>query len=651
MVPNATFATAGQTRTFDNPFFVLNSELNDQKANRSFGNINAEYIATGWLKFNYTLGADYSNDERIEGCPAECSDVATGGRVTEGKLVDYQIDHNLTATANWHYTDNIGGSVTVGQNLNARNYRTFSVVGRTLIAPQPFSVLNTLTRDPPSDYQTQIHNESYFGQATLDLYNQLYLTAALRDDGSTTFGKVNPRSLFPKASAAWTFTNAYKPSFITFGKARVSYGEAGQEPAPYLTSATFSGSNLVGGIAQGTGFTPTQSGLGGLFTSFTKPATVLHPERTKELEGGFDIGFWGEKADLSATWYHSRTSDVILVLPTAPSSGYSSEAKNGGRFSNAGTEFSLNLRPITRTNYSWDIGLGWGRNTSNVDTLAGAKFLLTDNVLVQTVAQQGYPLGVIRSLGFVRCGISADDAIDGVNLASVCAGKKKGTLYLDDGTHDGCGAAGMPCQDPTERIVANPNPKWTGNAHSSFRFKKWEISGLLDIKKGGDVWNGTKSALYSYGTHKDTEIRATCPTLATCTGNEHAIGEPGFYPGAVVGPGAGVKFPVGQNWYQSSGLAACAFTGIDDPCIEDGGYVKLRELSVGYTFDQPWVQRSLGMNSFELRVAGRNLKTWTHYTGLDPETTVGGATSRVGGTDYFNLPLTRSLVVTVNLNR
>ena len=64
MVPDATLETAGQTRDFNNPFFTLNDELNDQKANRAFGNINAEYIANSWLKFNYTLGADYSHDER-----------------------------------------------------------------------------------------------------------------------------------------------------------------------------------------------------------------------------------------------------------------------------------------------------------------------------------------------------------------------------------------------------------------------------------------------------------------------------------------------------------------------------------------------------------------------------------------------------------
>ena len=653
MVPDATLETAGQTRVFNNPLFTLNEELNDQKGNRAFGNINAEYIANTWLKFNYTLGADYAQDERLEGCPAECSDVAVTGRITEGRITDYQLDHNLTGTANWHLNNNVAGTVTLGQNLNARNYRTFSVVGRGLIATQPFSIINTLARDPASDYQTEIHNESYFGQATLDLYNQLFLTGALRNDGSTTFGRENRRSLFPKASAAWTFTNAYKPSVLTFGKLRVSYGEAGQEPQPYLTSPTFSGTNLVGGISQGTGFTPTQSGLGGLFTSFTKPASSLKPERTKELEGGFDIGFWGEKADFSATWYRSKTNDVILVLPVAPSTGYSSEAKNGGVFSNSGTELSLNLRPITKTNYSWDLGLGWGRNKSNVDTLSGAQFLLTDNGLLKTVAQQGFPLGVIRSLGWVRCGISPNDAISGVDLAKVCAGAPKGALYLSDGSNDECGDAGMPCVDNTERVIADPNPRWTGNAHTTIRYKKFELSGLVDIKKGGDVWNGTRGALLSYGTHKDTEIRAKCTGAATstCTGNEHAMGDADFYPQPVVGPGKGVKFPVGENWYRNSGLAACPFTGIDDPCIEDGGYVKLREISLGYTFDQPWVARSLGMSSVELRVAGRNLKTWTKYTGLDPETTVGGSTSRVGGTDYFNLPLTRSFVVTVSLNR
>ena len=97
------------------------------------------------------------------------------GRITEG--TNQSTTRSITTspgTANWHLNNNFAGTVTLGQNLNARNYRTFSVVGRRLIAPQPFSIINTLARDPASDYQTQIHNESYFGQATVDLFNQLF---------------------------------------------------------------------------------------------------------------------------------------------------------------------------------------------------------------------------------------------------------------------------------------------------------------------------------------------------------------------------------------------------------------------------------------------------------------------------------------------
>ena len=647
-------ASAGQTRGFNNPIYSLYEELNQAQASRTFGNVNADWVATSWLKFNYTLGGDYSNDERLEVCPQECSDVAAGGRITEGKLTNFSIDHNLTGTATYHLNDNFGGNITLGQNLNARDYRTFSTVGRGMIVPSLFSISNTLARDPAGDYQTQIHDESYFGQATFDLFQQLYITTALRNDGSSTFGSANKRNWFPKASVAWNPLQTSKPSMLSFLsslKLRYSYGEAGQEPAPYLTSQTYNLTGLTAGISQGTGLTATQSGQGGVFYSTTRPASTLKPERTRENEGGFDVAFWGDKADFSATFYKQRTTDAILVTPTSPSSGYSSEAKNAAIIRNTGTELSFNLRPLTTANQSWDIGLGWARNQSLVEDIAGAEFLLIDNATVNIVALKGAPLGVIYSYGMVRCGLSNPDEVPG--LAAACAGKPTGTLYIDDGTN--CSAAkGMPCGEALQqRVLGNPTPKWTGNVRTGYRYKKLSLSGLLDIRKGGDLHNGTKGALWSYGTHKDTENRAICTgrSTASCTGNVHTFGDADWYPGPVTGPGAGTAIPIGENWYRNSGVAACPFTGIDEQCIEDGGYVKLREISVGYQFDQSWVTRGLGLSTLDVRVAGRNLKTWTKYSGLDPETSLGGSLSKVGGADYFNLPQTRSIVFTVGLNR
>jgi hypothetical protein len=120
----------------------------------------------------------------------------------------------------------------------------------------------------------------------------------------------------------------------------------------------------------------------------------------------------------------------------------------------------------------------------------------------------------------------------------------------------------------------------------------------------------------------------------------------------VVGPGAGLQIPIGENWYRTSGVAACPFTGYDEPCVEEASYVKLREISLGYAFEGTGINRALGFRRIDFRVAGRNLKTWSKYSGLDPEIGgVGGNINRVGGYDYFNLPLTRSFVISFGLNR
>jgi TonB-linked SusC/RagA family outer membrane protein len=627
-------------RFFANPFWVLFQNVNQAQTGRVFGNVAADWAATSWLSVAYNLGADYSNDERLEALPISSTGSGTAGRVTEGKLVNYQINHNLTATANYRLNQNMAGTVTLGQGLNVRNFRQLGTVGRVLVGPEPFKLQNTVQRDPPVDEEENIHTESYFGQATLDLFDQLYLTAALRNDGSSTYSEENRRSWFPKASVAWAFTNTIgERPWLTFGKLRVAYGEAGQDPSPYLTSNIFQASTPLSGITQGTGNLPVQNGLPGLATGITQGAEALRPERSKELEAGVDLGLFRDRADLSFTYYHTITDDVILLQPVAPSTGFFRRANNAAKFRNAGAEVSLNIRPITTPDFSWDIGLQWGKNKSRVLELGGSEFVVFDpnSITPQAVAQVGEEIGVLRDFGFVRCGLSPngpDAAIQGVDLATVCAGQPSGALYLD--------ADGLPVGDDNPRIIANPNPDWTGSVRTGFRFGRLSVSGLLDIRHGGDIYNGTRSALWSYGTHKDTEIRGTQVVL----GRDDA---PGVPTGPTVGPGVGVTTTLDENYFRN--VVACAFTGLSENCIEDGGFVKLREISVGYTLDYPWIQRLMGFSSIELRVAGRNLKTWTDYTGYDPEVNLGGAIQATRGIDYFVMPQTRSFLFTVTLNR
>jgi hypothetical protein len=395
----------------------------------------------------------------------------------------------------------------------------------------------------------------------------------------------------------------------------------------------------LSGITQGTGNLPVQNGLPGLATSITQGAENLRPERSKEFEAGVDLGLIRDKADLSFTYYHTITNDVILLQPVAPSTGFFRKANNAAKFRNAGAEVSLNIRPITTQNFSWDVGLQWGKNQSRVLDLGGSEFVVFDpnSITPQAVAQVGQEVGVLRDFGFVRCGLSPNGlsaAIQGVDLATVCAGQPAGALYL--------GADGLPVGDDNPRIVANPNPRWTGSVRTGLRFMKFSVSGLLDVRHGGQIYNGTRGALWSYGTHKDTEVRGTTVVL----GRDPA---PGVAVGPTVGPGAGVPTTLDQNYFRN--VVACPFTGLSENCMEDAGFVKLREISVGYTLDFPWVQRALGFSSIDLRVAGRNLKTWTDYTGYDPETNLGGAIQATRGIDYFLMPQTRSLLLTVTLKR
>jgi hypothetical protein len=295
----------------------------------------------------------------------------------------------------------------------------------------------------------------------------------------------------------------------------------------------------------------------------------------------------------------------------------------------------MNFRPVTRPDFSWDFGVNWSKNTTKVLFLNGATF-------VENLAQAGgtfagavgaATLGGdigLRGEDFVRCNRGLFVGADSID-ADVCQGAPKNALYI--------GADGFPVVDPTDRVIADPDPHWLGSIRTSFRVRKFQISALLDHKEGGQVWNGTRGALYNFGTHKDTDIRGQTFTF----GKDYP-----YLSGAAVGPGAGTPVVIDQDWFQGNGSG---FGPVSAQFMEDGTYTKLREVSVAYTLDGKWVNNIIGLSSIDLRLAGRNLATWTKYKGIDPETNLTGAQFQTQGIDYFNNPQTRSFVISVGLNR
>ena len=660
--PNPTITSGITSRGYDNPFFGIYEQSNTANSNRTIGNVQADWLPLDWLNVKYTLGADNNAETRLQAIPKTSSTLATG-QVLSYQFNQLQLDHNLTATANWSLNQNFAGTVVLGQNLNARRFQQEFVQGNTLLADRPFKLTNTLQQVNVTDAETRVHTEGYFGQATVDMFNQLYLTVGVRNDGSSTFSDNSRRNWFPKASLAWTFTDHLNrfglDRYISFGKLRTAYGEVGQEPTAYaLLSVLNAGANFLDG-GWTTQVTATQNNIAALFSANTKGQPSIKPERTSELEAGIDLGLFNDRADAGFTYYYDLSRDVLFQTPLAPSSGFGQQLRNSGRIRNSGFEATLNVRPIVSPDLGWEVGLQWAQNNNKVLQLVGAQFVNQGGSFAGAtgVTYVGGRVGQLQGNDYIRCGvadISVGETRSGVTLAQVqsaCANAPKGALFL--------AADGFPVLDATLRAISDPQPAWTGSVNNSLRYKKVRITGLVDIKQGGQVWNGTKGGLYFFGTHLDTQ-----------DGREHQVvfGET-WQKGAVVGPGAGkavwlvcpASQPTGcnpsgvgptpssiSNWFQGNGGG---FGSVNSPFMEDGSYVKLREIALAYTFDQPWVAGRLGLSSFDVKLAARNIKTWTNYTGWDPETNLAGSEVGITGVDFFNNPQTRSYVLTLTLNR
>jgi TonB-linked SusC/RagA family outer membrane protein len=647
-------ANTTDDRVYDNPFWVINMDRNTSDVNRSIGNFDVSYDALPWLNLKYTFGVDYSSDQRIEGLPPQSAGDALTGQIWQGTYDNLQLDHNLVATAEKKWSDVLNTTLTLGQNLNSRDLRQVQAKGTTYIDPTLFTLNNTVNSNlQPQNYNSLVRIAGYFAQAGVDLWNQLYLTAAVRADQSSTFPKANRTNWYPKASLAWNAFGAGSRGGIgplSYLKLRAAYGAVGREPVAYQTLDAFSQGAL--GLDYGGGSTnPTQSGFGGLVSDTVKGAPTLKPERTGEVEGGFDFGLFNQRIDGGVTLYNSKTTDVIFYLPVPVSTGFKNVTSNGGEITNKGLEVSLNARALQYDKFGWDIGVTWAKNKNKLTELQGADYVGLAGGFGVSTAVKGQPLGTFYGTDWVRCRYGVADADntqsttlgESTDINAVCraANAPDGALFVD--------ADGFPLLDPANRVVGDPNPDWISGIRNNFTlFKKLQISTLLDVKKGGSNWNGTRLALQRFGTFGSTAVRADCSAgVDKCVGNEKVFGQTIEKSPAAVGPGAGKSVPIGENWWRA-GLGN-NFNGPTGQGVEDAGYVKLREISATYTWQNARVRNMTGFTAVEFRVAARNLKTWSDYSGVDPETNLEGSFGIGRGQDYFNNPQTRSFILTINL--
>ncbi|MGC6403307.1 MAG: SusC/RagA family TonB-linked outer membrane protein [Flavobacteriaceae bacterium] len=312
----------------------------------------------------------------------------------------------------------------------------------------------------------------------------------------------------------------------------------------------------------------------------------IAPERQQELELGFDASLLNNRLGIEFTYYQQKVSDLLLPRELAPSTGYGSRIENVGDLENKGVELLIKGSPLRQDNFSWDITATYSKNQNVVTNVAGGgQFALAGSFATNYVIE-GQPLGVFYRQFYAR---NADDSI-----------------ALDD---NGYPYRGVTADGKSSKVIGDPNPEWFGSLINQLSYKNFDLRIQLDAVQGFDVFNWNRRLL-------DNVI---------------------FGGGSNVGEELLGNRPKGYGGAQA---------GIFEEFVEDGSFVKLRELSLTYKIKESFK----GVDHLTVSLIGRNLYSWDNYSGWDPEINTTGQSNGVRGFDFAGVPIPRTYQLGLTIN-
>jgi len=578
-----------------NPLNVLHTFEALENVTRFIGGLEGAFRPRSDLTVRYTYGIDdYRQENKYLQPPLSISGTFTGSIQNPVRLSRQQ-NHDLTATYVSAPAAALSSSTTIGARYTDARVDDIRAAA-TDLPPGQETVGGAV--QTASQGLAEFRTIGGFAEERLGFGERLYVNGGVNLEASSAFGADQRWQLFPRLSASYVLGEAEAFRSSPFGRQvstlrlRAAYGQTGGQPPSIY--GRFSNYVNVG-----------YSGKPGLVASSLMGNPTLKPERQREIEAGVDLGLFQDRALLELTYYHKRTYDLVLAVPLAFSTGFSSQLQNVGVLRNKGWELALNTVNVNSGSFAWRSTLSLAANRSRVERLGTSSDTLPFGYLNAVI--EGQPLGVFYGGIYVRDAGGAivyrDTTISGVTYQQM-------PLRARDTVQTLAG----PTFPFASRIIGDPNPKLIASLVNTFDLgHKVQVSVLLDGRFGNKVANFTRRIAQYFGSDKANEREITGDTV----------------------PRTFTLNPTGR-------------INIYEEYIEPGGFVKLREISVRVRFDQAWV-RTLGARTLDLRLAGRNLITWTKYGGLDPEINLFTQNTVARGVDFANTPLPRGFVTTVTL--
>ncbi|MEN9570193.1 MAG: hypothetical protein RL172_1424 [Bacteroidota bacterium] len=601
---------------------------------KAFGNIYADiqflknFSLRNQLNYDYQVGENVAFQPRIMN--EQTGQLVIGpNRYRQDNTTSFYWGFQTYLTYNNTFAGKHNVNVVVGHEAAESKYS--SQYATVINTTQNLQSLNAGTIDPSQTGGGKYPwaQESYFGRVNYTFDNRFSIAGSVRRDGSAAFGPGKRYGVFPAVSAGWTVTNEeFTKNWkgISYLKLRAGYGIVGssQTGANNYTTNIRLASNASGLFGQ--------AGAPGV------PANVGNPflswESVKTYNAGVDMGFLNGRVDVTVDVYRKITTDMLLSTilpvfagldPTPPNNGYQDiepPVTNAGEMTNQGIDVSITTQNIVKKDFSWKTNIIFShyKNTLNklnseAASIAGYSPTFTPRLVTLTVP--GQPVGSFY--GFVADGLfrSMDELNSGISypLPVSQTGTWLGDIRYKDLNND----KAVGDQDVT--FIGNPNPTFTFGITNTINVKDFDFSVFLTGSYGADIYNFSRmqtEALFSV--YQNQLVTAMDRYTATNTNG---------------------NLPRYNQWNTNNLRISSRF-------IEDGSYMRIQNVSVGYRVPVKWAGRAK-MTAARIYFSAQNLYTFTNYSGYDPELGAFNGNITRMNLDYGNYPNPRTFTIGANI--
>ena len=590
---------------FDAPANIM--AINTQQNVEHFtGSARANWQALPWLTALGTAGIDFTNRLDQEFIPpytatpitSRFSDDSVGKR-TSNPVQAFTYTANGGVTATWAPMATVRTNTSVGVQYNDEIFRATSAFGQGLLAGT--GSLNGAT-DIFTVGEANVENKTIGAYITEQVAwrDKLFVNGALRGDKNSAFGQNFESVIYPALSMSWVVgEEGYFPKqdYVSSLRFRTAYGESGQRPNFRDAIVFFSPAAVALRTGDNASTNVPTFFVGGVGNQ------KLKPERSKEYELGLDIGFWRDRIGTELTYYSKISTDALVARVLPPSNGEATTRfENLGKVKNAGFEYQVNTQVFELPRASLSLLVNGSVQANKLLNLGAGIDPIIFNGSHQR-HQNGYPLG-----GYWQVPIRSYSDLNGDGIIS------RVNCPTNNGTANPPGPAGVACEvilGDSAEYLGSPFPKSELSITPSLTlFKLVTLRALLDRRGGQKLLNLTEVF--------------RCVSFANCRAANDTtapLADQAAYIGGLMGTDAGY--------------------------IQDASFTKLREVSISVGVPERYVSR-FGFGGATLTFAGRNLKTWTKYKGIDPEINENGGTN-FSTDEFLSQPHVRYYTVRLDL--